>query len=55
MASSGCPEAPSQAAVQVNIVGRDGSVGRPLFTSPQTSHSGSFRPSQVPSSSHVQS
>ena len=50
---SGCPKTPAQAAVQVNIVGRDGSVGPPLFISPQTSQSGSFRLAQVPTGSHV--
>ena len=37
MSQSGCPKVPAQAAVQVNIIGKDGSVGPPLFISPQTS------------------
>ena len=45
---SGCPKTPAQ-----NIVGRDGSVGPPLFISPQTSQSGSLRLAQVPTGSHV--
>ena len=49
---SGCPKTPAQAAVQVNIVGRDGSVGPPLFISPQTSQSGS-QLAKVPAGSHV--
>ena len=37
MSQSGCPKVPVQAVVQVNIVGKDDSVGTPLFISPQTS------------------
>ena len=35
LSSIDCCETPAQAAVQVNIVGRDGSMGPPLFISPQ--------------------
>ena len=35
-ASSQCRQKSAQAAVQVNIVGRDGAIGPPLFISPTT-------------------
>ena len=44
---SSCLKVPAQMAVQVNIVGRGGSVG------PPSSQSGSFQLAQVPTSSHV--
>ena len=41
--------------VQMNIVGRDGSVGLPLFISPQTTQeeTGFLRPIQVPTGNHM--
>jgi len=36
MAGRDCQKKPTQAAVQVNIVGRDGAIGPPLFISPSS-------------------
>jgi len=40
MPGSQCHSKPGQTAVQVNIVGRDGAIGPPLFISPRANVTG---------------